>query len=162
MIKSYDLRRFLNSKSVDKNFHFELSVARVNQLKPNGLAFPYKKDNTISNFRGAGWYFSFFYPNFDRTFYKQIEKILSRHHIMRCLIWVCTVCLCSIKSTLGLYGLYDFFLFSNKIYVVGTLKNRLRRRFFKIPARYILIEKRSHLHVYFDLNSYSSYKSLSN
>ena len=31
---------------------------------------------------------------------KQIVKILIRHRIMRCLIWVCTVCLYPIKRTL--------------------------------------------------------------
>ena len=44
------------------------------------------------------------FPNFNRTFCKQIVKILIRHRIMRCLIWVCTLCLisCSTKMTLSL------------------------------------------------------------
>ena len=44
-----------------------------------------------------------FFPNFNRTFCKQTVKILIRHRIMQCLIWVCTVCLCLLKRTLGLY-----------------------------------------------------------
>ena len=32
-----------------------------------------------------------FFPNYNRTFFKQTVKILIRHRIMRCLIWVCTV-----------------------------------------------------------------------
>ena len=35
----------------------------------------------------------------------QREKILIRRHILQCLIWVCTVCLCQTKRTLGKYGL---------------------------------------------------------
>ena len=46
-----------------------------------------------------------FYYYFNKTFCKQTVKILIRHRIMRCLIWVCTVCLCPIKRTLGIYGL---------------------------------------------------------
>ena len=38
-----------------------------------------------------------FFPNFDKPFCKQIVKILIRHCIIRCLIWICTVCLCHIK-----------------------------------------------------------------
>ena len=31
----------------------------INIFKPSGLFHPYQKDEPISNFRGAGWYFSF-------------------------------------------------------------------------------------------------------
>ena len=50
---------------------------------------------------------------FNRIFCKQTVKILIRHRIMRCLIWVCTVCLCPIKRNLGLYGF--MVLFKNTI-----------------------------------------------
>ena len=46
-----------------------------------------------------------FFPYFNRTFCKPTVKILSRHLIIRHLIWVYTVCPCPIKSILGLYGL---------------------------------------------------------
>ena len=45
------------------------------------------------------------YQNADRTFCKQTVETLIRHRILRCLIWVCTVCLCPTKKTLGLKGL---------------------------------------------------------
>ena len=40
---------------------------------------------------------------------KQTVKILIRHGIMGCLIWVCTVGLSPIKRTLDLYGLRSYF-----------------------------------------------------
>ena len=49
-----------------------------------------------------------FYSNFNRTFSKQIVKTLIRCILQR-LIWACTVCLCTIKRTLGLYGLIQHF-----------------------------------------------------
>ena len=47
--------------------------------------------------------FLFLFSN--RTFRKQTMEILIRHCVLRCLVWVCTVCLCPTKRTLGLYGL---------------------------------------------------------
>ena len=38
---------------------------------------------------------------------KPTVKILLRHRIMRCLIWVCTVSLCPIERALDLYGLTE-------------------------------------------------------
>ena len=46
-----------------------------------------------------------FYSNFKRNFCKQIEENLIRHCILRCLIWLCTVCRCPMKRRLGFYGL---------------------------------------------------------
>ena len=40
-------------------------------------------------------------PKFDKIFCKQTVKVLLGRRIMRCLIWVCTVCLCPQK---GLYA----------------------------------------------------------
>ena len=45
-----------------------------------------------------------FYSNFNKILCKQTVKTLIRRHIL-CLIWVCTVCICPTKRTLGLYGL---------------------------------------------------------
>ena len=39
---------------------------------------------------------------------------IPHHRMMQWLIWVCTLCLCLIKMTLGLYGLF-FFLISYKV-----------------------------------------------
>ena len=43
--------------------------------------------------------------NFDKKFCSQKVETLIRRRILRRLILVCTVCLCPIKKTLGLYGL---------------------------------------------------------
>ena len=43
--------------------------------------------------------FSHFCPNSNSTSWKQIAKIL-----MRCLIWICTFCLCPTKRTLAYMG----------------------------------------------------------
>ena len=47
-----------------------------------------------------------FYSNSYRTLCEQTVETLIRHPIMRHLIWVCPVCLCPTKRTLGLYGLH--------------------------------------------------------
>ena len=46
-----------------------------------------------------------FYKSFNRTFCKQTVENLVRRRILRHLIWFCTVCQCTTKRTLGLYGL---------------------------------------------------------
>ena len=46
-----------------------------------------------------------FYSNSNIRFCEQTVETLIRRRIMRCLIWVCAVCLCPTKRTLGLYGL---------------------------------------------------------
>ena len=46
-----------------------------------------------------------FYSHFNRIFCMQTVKTLIRRHVLWRLIWVCTVCLCPTKRTLGLYGL---------------------------------------------------------
>ena len=75
-----------------------------NPFKLNGISHCYQLDQSFSNFRGVGWYFSYF-PNFSCIFCKQTVKILTRHNIVRCLIWICNICPCPIKRKLGLYGL---------------------------------------------------------
>ena len=42
------------------------------------------------------------YQNSNRTFCKQTVETLIRRRVLRRLIWVCTVCLCPTKKTLGL------------------------------------------------------------
>ena len=76
----------------------------MSPLKPNGLSNPYPSGRVYVKFRAVGWYFSF-YSNFNRTFCLQKVNTLIRRRVLRRLIWVCTVCLCSIKWTPGLYGL---------------------------------------------------------
>ena len=45
------------------------------------------------------------FPNCNRMFFEQTVKNLIRHHIMLCLIWICTLCLHTIKRKLCLHGL---------------------------------------------------------
>ena len=46
--------------------------------------------------------FFIFYSNINRMFGKQTVEILVRYRVLWRLIWVCTVCLCPTKRTLGL------------------------------------------------------------
>ena len=50
-----------------------------------------------------------FHSHFDRIFCKQTVGTLIRRSVLRRLIWVCNVCLCPTKKTLGLYGLTTLF-----------------------------------------------------
>ena len=43
-----------------------------------------------------------FYSDFNRAFSNQTVDTLIRRRVLRRLIWVCTVCLCPTKKTLGL------------------------------------------------------------
>ena len=56
-----------------------------------------------------------FYSNFNTTFCKQTVETLIRRCIVRRLIWVCTVCRCLIKRTLGLNGLSISIKYQNLI-----------------------------------------------
>ena len=75
---------------------------------------PYQLEQFISVLRDVGWNFHF-YSNFNRTFCKQIVETLIRPHILWCLIWVFTICLCPKKKMLGLYGLKFYFHFMMQI-----------------------------------------------
>ena len=47
-----------------------------------------------------------FYSNFNSKLCKQTVETLIRHSVrLRHLIWVCTICICPRKRTLGIYGL---------------------------------------------------------
>ena len=62
---------------------------------PNGIYHRYQLEQSISVLRDVRWYFSFLF-NFNRDLCKQTVETL---------IWVCTICLCPTKRTLGIYGL---------------------------------------------------------
>ena len=62
------------------------SKRHINPFTPNQLAYPYKSDVSIPNFRGVRFYFFHFCPIFNRTSFEQTMKIQIRHRIMRCLI----------------------------------------------------------------------------
>ena len=65
------------------------------------------RNSSFPNF-GVLMVFYIFFSNFNKTFCKLTVKILIRHRIMHCLIWVVTVCQCPpSKNTLGLYGLRE-------------------------------------------------------
>ena len=56
-------------------------------------------------FYGCWMVFFIFLSNSYRPFCEQTVEIMIRRRRTRRLIWVCTVCLCPTKRTLGLYGL---------------------------------------------------------
>ena len=89
----------------------------VNTYEPNGTSHFYQLDRSISVLRVVGWYFFIFYSNFYIKFCKQTVETLIRCCILWCLIWVCTVCLCPTKRTLGLYGL-TLHLLDNFTYIL--------------------------------------------
>ena len=43
------------------NFLSSISTPNINLFKPNELSYLYRYVKFISNFRGAGWYFSFLF-----------------------------------------------------------------------------------------------------
>ena len=69
--------------------------------KLNELSHYYQLDQSISVLRVVGWYFHF-NSNDSRTLCKQTVETLVRRCVLRRLIWVCNVCLCPTKRTLGL------------------------------------------------------------
>ena len=56
-------------------------------------------------FKGCWVVFFIFIQILKRALCKKTVEALIRRGILWHLIWVCTVCLCPIKRTLGLYGL---------------------------------------------------------
>ena len=75
-------------------------IKLFNPFKPNGISHCYQMDQSISVLRHVGCFFHF-YSNFDRIFFKQTLEALIRRRVQRRLIWVCTVCLCPTKRTIG-------------------------------------------------------------
>ena len=80
-------------------------ITAFNPFMPNGISHRYQLDQSISVLRGVRWYFFRFYSNFNRKLCKQTVETLIRRRILWRLIWVCTICLCPTKRTLGIYGL---------------------------------------------------------
>ena len=83
-------------------------------------------------------------------------KILIRHRILRCLIWVCTVCLCHLKRMLGLYGLNIIRMI---IHIIQVLKiadvneTKILKLICMHPFRGISVtDTRMHLRVFSDLH----------
>ena len=87
-----------------------------NPFMPNEISQRYLLEQSISVLGMLGGIFHF-YSNFYRKFCKQTVENLSRCHVLQTvenliirhvlwrLIWICTICLCPTKRTLGLYGL---------------------------------------------------------
>ena len=73
-------------------------VIKVNPYKPNVISLSYQLGQLISILRFARWYFLF-------LFLIEHSISLNRRRFMRCLVRVCTVCLCPTKRILGLSGL---------------------------------------------------------
>ena len=68
---------------------------------PNGITQHYQLKQPISVLRDVRWYISFVFK-----LCKQTVEALIRHRVrLWRLIWVCTICLCPRKRTLGIYGL---------------------------------------------------------
>ena len=65
---------------LEKAFQDRLAV--VKPFMPNVFSHPYKLDESISNFRVVGWYFSFLFK-FKRNFCKQAVENLIRCRILR-------------------------------------------------------------------------------
>ena len=74
-----------------------------NPFMLNWISHRYQLEQSISVLRGVRCYFSF--SSFKRKLCKQTVETLIRRRILRRLIWVCTICLCPTKRTLGIYGL---------------------------------------------------------
>ena len=63
----------------------------------NKWTFPFPVQGLLGgNFR--------FYSKFERQFCRQTVETLIRRSVLLRLIWVCTICTCPTKRTLGLYG----------------------------------------------------------
>ena len=75
-----------------------------NPVIPNGISHRYQLKKSISVLRGVRWYF-FILSSFNRKLCKQTVETLIRRRILWRLIWVCTICLCPTKRTLGIYKL---------------------------------------------------------
>ena len=86
--------------------HFLAPPESTVPFKPNRLLLRYHLDESVIPFRGVRLILSQLYWR-KLDFFKQTLKTPMRHRMMRCLIWVCTVCLCPIYRTLNLIGLIN-------------------------------------------------------
>ena len=104
-----------------------------NPFMSNGISPSCQLDESISNFRIVGWYVSFLFK-FIRNFCKQtVENLIRRRNIWR-LIWICSVCLCPTKRTIGLYTgalIYEYLLLCLMLrglhFNVNSLMQKLRK-----------------------------------
>ena len=82
-----------------------------NPFMPNGISHCDQLEQSISVWRGVRCFFHF-YSSFNRKSCKQTVETLIRRRILWHLIWVCTICLCPTKRTLGIYGLkFNYFAY---------------------------------------------------
>ena len=89
---------------------FEFIFKFINPFMQNVCSHPYQLDESISNFRVVGWYFSFFYSNYKRNCCQQTVENLIRRRVLRRLVCFCTVCRCPIKRTLGVYVFKELYV----------------------------------------------------
>ena len=100
--------RFLSAESAPLNWQsfINMYLPKIITTLKIGTSNSYQLDQSFSILRVDGRYF--FYSNSTKTFFKQTVEILIRCCILQHLIWVCTICLCTIKRMLGLYGLTPY------------------------------------------------------
>ena len=77
--------------------HFSTEIIYPFMPKGTSLSYPFDQPH----FRLLGGIFQF------RILCMQTVETLIRHHILRHLIWICTVYLCPIKRTISFYGLSE-------------------------------------------------------
>ena len=94
-------------------FHFMRTA--FNPFMPNGISHRYHLEQSIYVLRDVSLLGGIFYSSFNRKLCRQTVETLIRCHILWRLIWVCTICLCPTKRTLGIYGLkMQLFCLSHK------------------------------------------------
>ena len=81
--------------------YYHITRNHLNPFKLNGISHCYQLDLSIFVLRVFDGIFHC-YSNLDRTIYKQTVETLIRRRVLRCLIWICTVCLFTTKRTLGI------------------------------------------------------------
>ena len=83
-------------------FHISLCQmsSRINPYLPNGLVHPYHLDESISNFRGVWWNFSFLFHFWLKLMYAKSADP-GQTPRFAALIWEYTVCLGPKKGMLG-------------------------------------------------------------
>ena len=92
----------------------------VNPFKRNVISCSCQLDSFISVLRIVGLYF-FLNSNFNRILCKQTVETLIRLRVLQRLIWVCTVCLCPTKRTIGLYGFKTGLCYNHDLFLHSKL-----------------------------------------
>ena len=83
-----------------------VKVVLISPFKPNVLSYLVRCTSLFQILGVFGDSFRF-YSNSNRTLCEQTVETLIRRRVLRRLIWVCAVCLCPTKRTLGLFGLTE-------------------------------------------------------